>query len=92
VDPRAGLNAVAKRKIPCLCRETNSGRPDRSLVTILTELLRFSLKLSGYRVCPFTQRNTTCGSTYSIMSRVTETVDYRSQPRKISSQGTAYKL
>jgi hypothetical protein len=45
VGPRAGLNAVAKRKIPSPCGESNSDRPVRSLVTILTELSRF---LMGY--------------------------------------------
>jgi hypothetical protein len=29
VGPRAGLDAVAKRKIPCTCRESNLGRPVR---------------------------------------------------------------
>jgi hypothetical protein len=38
VDPRAGLDAVARRKNPSPCRESNAGRPARSLVTILTEL------------------------------------------------------
>jgi len=35
VHARAGLDAVEKRKksLPCLCRESNPGRPDRSLVT-----------------------------------------------------------
>jgi hypothetical protein len=43
MGPRAGLDAVAKRKKShhCSCRELNSGRPTRSLVTILTELPRF---------------------------------------------------
>jgi len=31
VGHRAGLDAVAKRKIPCPCRESNFGRPTRSL-------------------------------------------------------------
>jgi hypothetical protein len=35
---RTGLNAVAKRKIPCPCRESNPGHPASSLVVILTEL------------------------------------------------------
>jgi hypothetical protein len=35
VGPRAHLDAVAKRRIPCPCRESNPGRPARSLVTIL---------------------------------------------------------
>jgi hypothetical protein len=38
VGPRAGLDAVAKRKIPIPRRESNSYRPARSLVTIPTEL------------------------------------------------------
>jgi len=38
VVPRAGLDAVMKRKksLPCPCRESNAGRPARSLVTIMT--------------------------------------------------------
>jgi hypothetical protein len=32
VVPRAGLDAVAKRKYACHCRESNPGRPVRSLV------------------------------------------------------------
>jgi len=35
VGPRAGLNAVAMREIPCSSRESNPGRPIRSLVTML---------------------------------------------------------
>jgi len=42
VSPRAGLDAVAKRKILCSCWEWNPGRPARSLVTILTELYRLT--------------------------------------------------
>jgi hypothetical protein len=38
VDPRTFLEAVAKRKISLPCRESNPGRPARSLVTILIEL------------------------------------------------------
>jgi len=38
VDLRQGLNAVAKRKIPCPCQKSNPGRPDRSLVATHTEL------------------------------------------------------
>jgi len=37
VGPRAGLDAVAKRKNPCPCRKPNTGPPHRKLVTILTE-------------------------------------------------------
>jgi len=39
VGPRVGLDAVARRKILSLCRETNRGDPARSLVSMLTELL-----------------------------------------------------
>jgi hypothetical protein len=41
VGPRAGLDAVTKSKNPSACQESNPGRPAHSLVTILTELLRF---------------------------------------------------
>jgi len=37
---RDGLDEVAKRKIPCPCRESNPGPPARNLVDVLTELLR----------------------------------------------------
>jgi hypothetical protein len=40
VDPRAGLDAVPKIKILCLYRESNGGRPARSLVTVLPGLSR----------------------------------------------------
>jgi hypothetical protein len=43
VGDRAGLNKVAKRKIPSPFRESNSGRSARSLITILTELSRLEL-------------------------------------------------
>jgi hypothetical protein len=42
VGPRAGLEPVVKRKYPSACRESNRGRPVRSLVTILTELPRLT--------------------------------------------------
>jgi hypothetical protein len=38
VDPRAGVNALATRKILCLCRKSNPSRPAQRLLTILTEL------------------------------------------------------
>jgi hypothetical protein len=38
VNPRAALDSVAKRKILCPSRESRSGHPARSLVTLLTEL------------------------------------------------------
>jgi hypothetical protein len=36
VGLRANLDAVAKRN-PIPCRESNPGRPDRSLLSVLTE-------------------------------------------------------
>jgi len=45
VGHRASLDTVVKRKIPCLCRESNSSRPAHSLVTTLTELQG----LQGYK-------------------------------------------
>jgi hypothetical protein len=38
MDPRDGLDVVAKRKNACPGKESNPGRPARNLVTILTEL------------------------------------------------------
>jgi len=38
LETSAGLHAVAKREDPCLCRESYSGRPSRSLLTVLTKL------------------------------------------------------
>jgi hypothetical protein len=38
VGPRAGLDWVAKRKIPCPCRESDPGRRARSSVSIVAEL------------------------------------------------------
>jgi hypothetical protein len=40
MGPRAGLDAVVKRRIPSPCRELNPDRPGRSLVSIPTELSR----------------------------------------------------
>jgi hypothetical protein len=40
VGPRASLDAVAKRKILCPRRQSNPGRPARSLVIIPTVLPR----------------------------------------------------
>jgi hypothetical protein len=40
VCPRAGLDAVAKKRNPCPCRESSPGRWARSLVTVLTGLPR----------------------------------------------------
>jgi hypothetical protein len=36
---RFGLYAVEKRKIPCPCRESNPGRPARSIVTTLRAIV-----------------------------------------------------
>jgi hypothetical protein len=41
MGPRAGLDAVTKRELLCPHRDSKLGRPPSSLVTILTELLRF---------------------------------------------------
>jgi hypothetical protein len=38
MNPRAGLDTLARRKIPRFCRESNPGLPSRSLITLLTEL------------------------------------------------------
>jgi len=38
LGPRAGLDAVEKRKNPCPCRESSPGRPPHSLVIVLTKL------------------------------------------------------
>jgi hypothetical protein len=35
-----GRNGGKKKSLPCTCRESKPARPARSLVTILTELLR----------------------------------------------------
>jgi hypothetical protein len=42
--PRPCLDKVAKRNIPCPCRESNPGRSAHSRVTILTELSRLILE------------------------------------------------
>jgi hypothetical protein len=46
VGPKVGLDAVAKRKIPFLCREPNPGSPARILVVILTELPRLFILIN----------------------------------------------
>jgi hypothetical protein len=46
MGPRAGVDDVAKTEDACPCRETNPGRPSRSLVTILTELSWLRVLLS----------------------------------------------
>jgi len=48
VDPRAGLNAVAKKtKFPS-CQKSKPIRPARSLITPLTELLGLHSGLTKY--------------------------------------------
>jgi len=47
LSPRAGLDAVAKRRNPFPCRKSNLGRRARGLVTILTELPRLPGSNSG---------------------------------------------
>jgi hypothetical protein len=42
VTPRAGLDAVARRKYPSTCWESNPSRLARSSVTTLAELPRLS--------------------------------------------------
>jgi hypothetical protein len=46
MGPRVDLDAVAKRKIPCLCQESNPGSPARSVITTLTELSRLQQPIS----------------------------------------------
>jgi hypothetical protein len=54
VGPGAGLDAVAERKNPRFCRESNPGLPARILVTVLTGLfcptvvLVISLKVAEF--------------------------------------------
>jgi hypothetical protein len=55
VGPRAGLEAVAKRKIPSSCPEWKICRRSRSLVTILTELSRFKKEGKGKVVPVFNE-------------------------------------
>jgi hypothetical protein len=46
VGPSTGIDELAERKIPSL----NLGRPGRSIVTILTELLRLLLMVGKHRM------------------------------------------
>jgi len=52
VGPIADLDAVAKRKIPCSCRESNLSCPARSLLAILTAmyLLFFKFNCFNYTI------------------------------------------
>jgi hypothetical protein len=51
VDPRAGLDAVAKKRNPWPYWEWNSGHPARRSVTILTELPLRASHNSGVTSC-----------------------------------------
>jgi hypothetical protein len=43
VGPGVGLGAVAKRKYPNLRRQSNCGRPTRSLITAMSEVARLRI-------------------------------------------------
>jgi hypothetical protein len=61
VSPRAGSDAVARRRYPSPYRESSPGRPAHILVTILTELpqlLRVPQKLNETRKIPISLRDT----------------------------------
>jgi len=64
VGPRAGLDAVGKRKSSYSCRQSNPGRPDRSSVTILTELP--SLLFWVFSTCNMRDINERFGGTYCL--------------------------
>jgi len=49
VDPRAVLEAVTKRKNSCPCQKCKRSPSARSLVTILTELSRFTVDIDGIK-------------------------------------------
>jgi hypothetical protein len=68
VGPKAGLDAVAKRKVPCPWQESNSGSPDRSLINIPTELswIRY---IDEDKNKPNPPDNFQCGSQYEISSK-----------------------
>jgi hypothetical protein len=71
VGPRGGVDTVTKRKIPCPCRESNTSRQVRSLVTVLTELPR--LRYVDKKVtCPIC---TGGGGGYSCFENWSEHVD-----------------
>jgi hypothetical protein len=61
VCPSVGLVAVAKRKIPSLCRNSNPGRPARNLAIILTEPSRLAHYHRNYHTrLPFTNSGWFC--------------------------------
>jgi hypothetical protein len=47
LGPRAGLDAVVKRRNPYFCRESKPSRPARSLITILAEVRWLNFRLEG---------------------------------------------
>jgi hypothetical protein len=57
VANRAGVNAVARRKIPSPCLELNPGHPAHSLVAILTELPQLP---EMYGMCKILELNDDC--------------------------------
>jgi hypothetical protein len=71
VGPRAGLDAVVKRKIPSPCGEWNPGRSARSLVTILTELPRLTLWDRQISSCDMSKHNGLLLSTGSDVGAIT---------------------
>jgi hypothetical protein len=52
MGPRAGLDAMGKRKILCPCRESNTGRQAPNLVAMPTEIPRFHMCSVMYEICP----------------------------------------
>jgi hypothetical protein len=59
VVPRAGGEAVERRKIPSPCRELNLGRPARRLITILNEV-RLFFSFRGLRPLAYSIESIKC--------------------------------
>jgi len=60
LGPRAVLDPVAKRKISYLCRESNSGRPARTSVTVVTPQQSSRGYLNYYCVVRHSSSGITC--------------------------------